>query len=90
MADVDAVFMPVAASTAPRGLSSTGSSYFNRPWTVSGFPAMSLPTGLDTNGLPFGMQIAAQPYAEQRLLDVAAWCEHVLGFSAAPAGVIHG
>ncbi len=84
MADVDAVFMPVASTTAPRGLSSTGSSYFNRPWTVSGFPAISLPTGLDKHGLPCGVQIAAQPYAEERLLDVAAWCERVLAFSACP------
>jgi Asp-tRNA(Asn)/Glu-tRNA(Gln) amidotransferase A subunit family amidase len=84
MTDVDAVFMPVASTTAPRGLSSTGSSYFNRPWTVSGFPAMSLPTGLDKHGLPCGVQLAAQPYAEERLLDVAAWCERVLAFSACP------
>lgn len=84
MAEVDAVIMPVASTTAPRGLSSTGSSVFNRPWTVSGFPAMSLPTGLDDNGLPFGMQMAAQPYAEERLLDVAAWCERVLRFSEFP------
>lgn len=84
MADVDAVVMPIASTTAPKGLGSTGSSYFNRPWTVPGFPAMSLPTGLGANDLPFGMQIAAQPYAEERLLDVAAWCERVLAFSAAP------
>ena len=35
------------------------------PWSVSGFPAMSLPTGLDANGLPFAMQMAAQPYGEE-------------------------
>jgi amidase len=84
MAEMDAVLMPIASTTAPRGLASTGSSYFNRPWTVSGFPAMSLPTGLDKNGLPFGIQMAAQPYAEERLLDVAAWCERVLAFAARP------
>jgi len=85
MAEVDAVFMPIASTTAPRGLSTTGSSVFNRPWTLSGFPAMSLPTGLDANGLPFAMQMAAQPYREETLLDVAAWCEKVLGFTAQPA-----
>jgi len=84
MEAVDAVFMPVASTTAPRGLSTTGSSVFNRPWTFSGFPAMSLPTGLDANGLPFAMQMAAQPYCEETLLDVAAWCEKVLAFTAAP------
>lgn len=85
MACVDAVFMPIASATAPRGLASTGSSAFNRPWTVSGFPAMSLPTGLDANGLPFAMQIAAQPWCEEKLLDAAAWCEEVLAFTAQPA-----
>jgi aspartyl-tRNA(Asn)/glutamyl-tRNA(Gln) amidotransferase subunit A len=84
MADVDAVIMPVASTTAPRGLSSTGSSVFNQPWSVAGFPAMSLPTGLDANGLPFAIQIAGQPYAEEGLLDVAAWCEQVLAFNARP------
>ena len=84
MANVDAVFMPVASTTAPRGLSSTGSSLLNRPWTLSGFPAMSLPTGLDQNGLPFAMQLVAQPYCEERLLEVAAWCERVLAFKASP------
>ena len=87
MADVDAVIMPIASTTAPRGLSTTGSSIFNQPWSVSGFPAMSIPTGLDADGLPFGMQMAAQPYCEKRLLDVAAWCEKVLGFTAKPSEV---
>lgn len=87
MADVDAVIMPIASTTAPRGLSSTGSSLFNQPWSVAGFPAMSLPTGLDASGLPFAMQMAAQPYGEERLLDVAAWCEKVLTFAAAPPTV---
>lgn len=85
MADVDAAIMPIASTTAPRGLSSTGSSLFNQPWSVAGFPAMSLPTGLDAGGLPFAMQIAAQPYREEALLDVAAWCEKVLAFTARPA-----
>ena len=85
MADVDAAIMPIASTTAPMGLSSTGSSIFNQPWSISGFPAMSLPTGLDANGLPFGMQMAAQPYREETLLDVAAWCEKILAFTVSPA-----
>ena len=82
MADVDAVLMPVASTTAPRGLSSTGSSIFSQPWSIAGFPAMSLPTALDANGLPFGVQLAAQPYGEESLLKVAAWCERILAFTA--------
>ena len=84
MADVDAVIMPIASTTAPRGLASTGSSIFNQPWSVSGFPALSLPTGLDANGLPFAMQMAVQPYGEERLLNTAAWCEKILAFKVSP------
>ncbi len=85
LAPVDAAMMPVAYSTAPKGLFSTGSSVFNRPWTFSGFPAMSIPTGLDQNGLPFAVQLAAQPMAENHLLAVASWCENILEFDAGPA-----
>ncbi len=82
----DALFMPIASSTAPPGLSSTGSSHFNRPWTFSGFPAMSIPSGFDATGLPFGIQLAARPCCEDLLLRVAAWCEGVIGFPAEGPG----
>jgi len=81
---VDAAIMPVAATTAPEGLASTGSSIFNRPWTFTGFPAMSIPSGLDAAGLPFAIQMAALPMAEAQLLSVAAWCEQVLSFDHRP------
>ena len=42
-----AVMMPTASTTAPQGYSFTdGTSIFNQPWSVAGFPAMSLPTGM--------------------------------------------
>ena len=84
LASVDAVFMPIATSTAPQGLGSTGSSVFNQPWTFTGFPAMSIPTGLDKTGLPFAMQLASLPMAETLLLEVASWCERVLAFTHSP------
>jgi aspartyl-tRNA(Asn)/glutamyl-tRNA(Gln) amidotransferase subunit A len=82
---VHAVLTPSVPATAPRGLESTGPNIFQRPWSFAGFPALSIPAGRDAAGLPFGVQIAAQPYAEETLLEVAAWCEGVLGFQAAPA-----
>jgi len=85
LSQVDAAFMPSAPSTAPKGLASTGSSIFNQPWSVAGFPAMSIPSGMDGSGLPFAIQMAAQPLAEEQLLTAAAWCEGVLGFDASPA-----
>jgi aspartyl-tRNA(Asn)/glutamyl-tRNA(Gln) amidotransferase subunit A len=82
---VDAAFMPTAQSTAPKGLSSTGSPVFNLPWSFCGFPTISIPSGVDAHGLPFGLQLLAQPMAEDRLLEIAAWCERVLEFKLSPA-----
>jgi len=84
LSPVDAAIMPVASTTAPEGLASTGSSIFNRPWTFTGFPAMSIPSGLDVAGLPFAIQMAALPMAEAHLLSVASWCEQVLAFKHRP------
>jgi len=84
LSKVDVAVLPTAPSTAPQGLSSTGSSILNQPWSVSGFPAISIPTGIDDAGLPFAIQLAAQPLAEKRLLKAAAWCERVLKFDARP------
>jgi len=46
--------------------------------TVTGCPAISIPCGFTSAGLPVGLQIIARPYAEASLLSVAAWCEGVL------------
>jgi Asp-tRNA(Asn)/Glu-tRNA(Gln) amidotransferase A subunit family amidase len=41
---------------------------------LAGFPAISLPAGLRTSGVPFGLQLTAAPYHEGLLLDLAeAW-----------------
>ncbi len=47
--------------------------------TVTGCPAISVPCGSTNDGLPVGMQIVARPHREQDLLQMAAWCEQVLG-----------
>ncbi|HEY6631388.1 MAG TPA: amidase [Rhizobiaceae bacterium] len=47
--------------------------------TVTGCPAISIPCGFTSEGLPVGMQIVGRPYSEARLLSVAAWCEDALG-----------
>ena len=47
--------------------------------TVTGCPAISIPCGFTSAGLPVGLQIVGRPYCEARLLAVAAWCEDVLG-----------
>jgi aspartyl-tRNA(Asn)/glutamyl-tRNA(Gln) amidotransferase subunit A len=38
---------------------------------LAGVPAISLPTGTHSNGLPFGIQLTAAPFAEAKLLAAA-------------------
>lgn len=42
------------------------------PFNYLGLPAITVPAGLDTRGLPMGAQYIARPYAEATLLRVAA------------------
>ncbi len=42
-----------------------------RPFNYLGLPAVSMNCGFDPNGLPIGLQIAARPFAEARVLKVA-------------------
>jgi amidase len=81
---LDALLMPVAPTTAPRGLESTGDPILCAPWSFSGLPAIALPSGLGEGGLPLGIQLAGAAFREDRLLATARWCELVLGFQATP------
>jgi aspartyl-tRNA(Asn)/glutamyl-tRNA(Gln) amidotransferase subunit A len=42
-----------------------------RPFNLTGLPAMSIPCGFTSTGLPIGLQIAGQPFAEATVLRVA-------------------
>ena len=47
---------------------------------VSGIPAISVPTGLSSRGLPIGLQLMGQRLGEDRLLSVAKWLEQQVEF----------
>jgi len=81
----DALLTPTAPGPAPAGLASTGDAWFCAPWSSAGVPAISLPSGLAASGLPDAIQLVGAAGRETPLLGVAAWCEGVLAFSAAPA-----
>lgn len=49
-------------------------------WSVAGFPCVSVPVGLDRRGLPVGLQLAARPLAEARLLEVAIALDEAVRF----------
>jgi aspartyl-tRNA(Asn)/glutamyl-tRNA(Gln) amidotransferase subunit A len=79
---VDAMVLPVVPEPAP-GRGTTGDSRFQIPWTLCGFPALSLPTGLGPDGLPPAVQFIADLHQEQALLAAARWSEQVLGLNLA-------
>ena len=62
--------------------------YLNDLFTVganlAGVPAISIPAGLDANGLPLGLQIIGKPFDEETVFAVSAAIERAAGFSAMP------
>jgi len=82
--DCDALASLPAPGAAPERLDVTGDPSFCTLWTLLGFPALALPTGLSDGGLPYGMQLAGPAGGDDRLLRVASWCEAVIGFKDSP------
>ena len=50
---------------------------FAAPWNLAGWPAMSVPAGLDPRGLPLAVQLVGRPGSEAVLLGVAAQLERL-------------
>jgi aspartyl-tRNA(Asn)/glutamyl-tRNA(Gln) amidotransferase subunit A len=55
------------------------------PASLAGVPALSLPCGLDAQGLPVGLQLIGAPFDESRLFAVAHAVESVVGRLTPPA-----
>ncbi|MFN8192765.1 MAG: amidase [Nocardioidaceae bacterium] len=74
----------------PSGMSESVNSAYVRlclAGNLTGFPAVSLPCGLSSAGLPMGVQLLAGPNQDLRLLEVAAVLEADLEpIGAPPAG----
>ena len=73
----DAALLPTVGSAAP-ARDTTGDNSLQIPWTLCGTPAISLPMGLDPEGMPLAIQLVAPTGADLQLLGVARWCETVL------------
>jgi aspartyl-tRNA(Asn)/glutamyl-tRNA(Gln) amidotransferase subunit A len=54
------------------------------PASLAGLPAMSVPAGLNGEGLPLGLQIIGKPFDEQGVLDAGLAIEQRAGFTAQP------
>jgi aspartyl-tRNA(Asn)/glutamyl-tRNA(Gln) amidotransferase subunit A len=55
---------------------------FAVPASLAGLPAMSVPAGLDGQGLPLGLQIVGRALDEQGVLDAGLALEERAGFTA--------
>ncbi len=75
----DALMLPTTPVTAPAvGSCDENSailSRFTRAGTWLDVPAISLPAGHDTQGLPVGIQLMTHPQREQQCLEIAATLE---------------
>jgi aspartyl-tRNA(Asn)/glutamyl-tRNA(Gln) amidotransferase subunit A len=92
-AGVDAILAP-ATPTSAFGLGEMKSAdpvemYLNDVFTVTlnlaGLPGVAVPTGLDSKGLPLGLQLIGRPFEEGDLLNTAYALEQAAGFVSKPA-----
>lgn len=58
---------------------------FAVPASLAGLPAMSVPAGLNRDGLPLGLQVIGRPFDEQSVLNASLAIEQRAGFAAKPA-----
>lgn len=67
----DVILTPSAPGAAPAGHASTGSSVFNRTWSLLGWPSVHLPVSQSADGLPLGVQLVGRPGRDLELLSLA-------------------
>lgn len=90
-AQVDALLAPTAPSAAfaqGENMDDPIKMYLNDAFTIpssmAGVPGMSVPAGLDVNGLPLGLQVIGKPFDEETVFAVAAAIERSAGITALP------
>ncbi|CUH81033.1 Glutamyl-tRNA(Gln) amidotransferase subunit A [Tritonibacter multivorans] len=91
-AGIDAILAPTTPSAA-FGLGEMKDAdpvkmYLNDVFTVTlnlaGLPGVAVPTGVDAQGLPLGLQLIGKPWEEGDLLNTAYALEQAAGFVAKP------
>jgi Asp-tRNA(Asn)/Glu-tRNA(Gln) amidotransferase A subunit family amidase len=79
--DREGIFAWSAPSTvgpAPVGIHATGEAIMNLPWTHAGLPVLSLPSGVNADGLPMGLQLVGRWMDDESLLAGAAFIQEAL------------
>ncbi|HEY1746616.1 MAG TPA: amidase family protein, partial [Xanthobacteraceae bacterium] len=86
-AGIDAILTPTTPSAAfaigEKGRADPIEMYLNDIFTVTvnmaGLPGISVPSGLDGQGLPLGLQLIGKPFAEETLFALGAIIEQAAG-----------
>jgi aspartyl-tRNA(Asn)/glutamyl-tRNA(Gln) amidotransferase subunit A len=88
---VDVILTPTTPTAAfARGNNNQDpiAMYLNDIFTVTtnlaGLPAMSVPAGLNSDGLPLGLQLIGRAFDEETLIKVAGIIEQAANFNAQP------
>lgn len=76
-APYDAILTPPVTGEAPTA-ETTGDPRFCSRWSLTGAPAITIPTGIGPGRLPLGLQLVAAPGDDGRLLAAALWAETTL------------
>ena len=87
----DCILGPVAPTTAPKigsSLADPISMYLGDIYTISanlaGLPSISLPCGFDKDGMPIGMQLLGDCFAEDKILRAAYAFEQTREYKNSP------
>jgi aspartyl-tRNA(Asn)/glutamyl-tRNA(Gln) amidotransferase subunit A len=86
-AGIDAILTPTTPSAAfaigEKGRADPVEMYLNDVFTVTvnmaGLPGISVPSGLDAQGLPLGLQLIGRPFQEETLFALGAVIEQAAG-----------
>ena len=88
---VDAILTPTAPNAAfPIGMKNDDpvtmylNDVFTVPTSLAGLPGMSVPAGLNSEGLPLGLQLIGKPFEEAQLLRLGRSLEKAASYTAKP------
>jgi aspartyl-tRNA(Asn)/glutamyl-tRNA(Gln) amidotransferase subunit A len=75
MADLDVLVTPTSIGPAPKRSEMNPGAMLTSPgftphWNLTGLPAMAMPCGFSSNGLPLSMQVIGKPFDEPTVFQV--------------------
>lgn len=74
----DVLLTAAAPGYAPEGIGGTGSSLFNRNWTMLHAPCVTIPALRSGSVLPLGLQLVGRRDEDERVLLAAEWASRAL------------